>query len=751
VRLLILLTGMILLFGEIIFAANGPYSESAPEDAEFITGADVSILPQIEDHGGVYKQNGVSEDALKIFSDHGVNFIRLKLWHTPSENYNNLARLKAMALRIKEAGFKFLLNFHYSDTWADPGSQTVPAAWQGLSFDVLCDSVYQYTKMVMQILYEQGTLPDMVQIGNEINSGMLWNYGRVGGSFNAQWPNLAELLKEGIRGVRESCPEGDSVEVMIHIANAANNSGCRWFFDNINAQNVPYNIIGLSFYPWWHGTLTQTRGNLNDLAVRYHKKIIIVEYAYPWTLQWYDSQNNMVGSSDQLHDGYPASVSGQASFIRDLIQVVRQTAENRGAGVFYWEPEYISVPQVLSPWENCALFDFGGNALESMNVFMETPDSLNPVNVTVRLNTATNWDTLTTRHFVQMRGEVKGNSYITLPDGKQITWDANSDLILQNKGGDYWETSFLMYPGDVLSYKFWSGFSSSKGTFLRVGWEGPVYPSPESSQNIRLITAAEHDTLIALQYYNSGSDAQLQYWRPFEHREDSIAVYFRVNLDGVMKSGRFNPEVNGPVCVRGDAAASAGQLDWETSKLTLGQETGSVYNGSFWSGALHLPRSGYQAGHILKYKFFIENDSQNGWENNVPDRELMLTESLLKSGEDTTLHWVYFDNASVFNEIIEQDGLIPREGGLLQNYPNPFNNLTRIEFSLAIAGKIMISVYDMRGQKISRITDASYQVGRHTCDWDGRDEQGVAVSSGVYLLQLRSDHWSETRKMILIR
>ena len=332
----------------------------------FLKGADVSFIPRISDLGGVYKVDNIPQDPLKIFKDYGFNFIRLKLWHTPAQNYDNLEKILYMARRIKGRGLKFLLNFHYSDTWADPGRQRKPAAWVGVPFTALRDSVYNYTKNVMQALCSQQTLPEMVQLGNEITPGMLWNDGRVGGSFDTpqQWSNLGELLRAGIRGVRESCAAGDSVRIMIHLDRGGDNAACRWYFDNLISQNVAFDVIGLSYYPWWHGTLAAVRANLEDLALRYDKDLVIAETAYPWTLQSGDNTGNIVGNSNQLHAGYPATVEGQAAFLRELLKIVRNVRNQKGKGIFYWAPEYISVQSLGSPWENNALFNFSGNVIQ---------------------------------------------------------------------------------------------------------------------------------------------------------------------------------------------------------------------------------------------------------------------------------------------------------------------------------------------------------------------------------------------------
>jgi len=187
----------------------------------------------------------------------------------------------------------------------------VCAAWKNLTFQVLKDSVYQYTRRVITALKNQNTLPDMVQIGNEITCGMLWDDGRVCGQYDTpqQWTQLAELLNAGIRGVKESLTAGDTVQIMIHIDRGGDNPGSRWFFDHLLAQNVNFDIIGLSYYPWWHGTLSDLEFNTYDLAQRYGKEIVIVETAYPWTLDWYDNTHNIVGDSSQLLGGYPATVN----------------------------------------------------------------------------------------------------------------------------------------------------------------------------------------------------------------------------------------------------------------------------------------------------------------------------------------------------------------------------------------------------------------------------------------------------------
>jgi arabinogalactan endo-1,4-beta-galactosidase len=730
-------------------AAGMSRPDRIKEEAAFIQGADVSFIPQIEDLGGIYRDNGVPRDPLDILKDHGIRCIRLKLWHTPAEPYNTLEKVLGMARRIRERDLQFLLDFHYSDTWADPGRQTKPAAWTGLAFEALKDSVARYTRNVISALVRQNTRPDMVQIGNEINSGMLWNDGRVGGSFDtpAQWANLGELLKAGIRGVREGTDGADPIRILIHFANAANNAGCRWFFDRVITQGVSFDAIGLSYYPWWHGTLGNVRANLNDLAQRYGKNILILETAYPWTLQGADGTGNLVGSPGQLHPGYPATVDGQADFLHDLTAIVRNARNQKGTGVFYWAPEYISVPPIGSPWENVALFDFTGNALRSMDVFMEPPSDLAPVNATVRLNTATLMDTIGERHFVQIRGELSGLSYRELPDGRTVTWDSDSQLILRNTGGDYWEASFPMFPGDTLSYKYWSGFAPNRGTFQRLGWEGPILPAGGLTGNRRVLVAGEKDTVLEVEYYNSTGEAKDQFWRPFEHRNDSVAVTFRVNMGKATASGRFLPDTDGPVAVRGDADVSGGSLDWDASKVLLRREPFSVNGGSFWSGVCHIPKSAAAAGSELEYLFFIENGGPDGRESVVPNRRAEFS----GSEADTTLHWVYFDEPAVPSSVAKGDPHPPPSFQLGQNYPNPFNLQTKIPYFLRKETRVVMTVNDVRGRTVSVPVRSRQQAGRHAACWDARSVDGAPLASGMYFVHLETDCGAEVRRILLLK
>lgn len=352
------------------------------DTSSFIRGIDISTAQQIENAGGVWKVNSAAEDVLDIFKENGVNYVRLRLWHTPAGGYCGLDSTLKFARLIKAKGFKFLLDIHYSDTWADPGHQTKPAAWDTLSFPILEDSVYLYTKDVITALKNQNALPDMVQIGNEITGGMLWPDGKNYGS-SGSWTNFASLVKKGIQGVRDAAGN-DTVKMMIHIDQGGNNSTCRWFFDSlITSQNVQFDVIGLSYYPWdtTHGALIQLKNNLNDIAARYNKNIVIVETAYPWTSGYVnDGVNNVGFDSTSLPKEYSISPNGQKDYLTFLRKLIEGVNNKKGIGFFYWEPAYISVPPVGSAWENYAMFDFNGNAFSSLQVFYKN-DSTETANI----------------------------------------------------------------------------------------------------------------------------------------------------------------------------------------------------------------------------------------------------------------------------------------------------------------------------------------------------------------------------------
>ncbi|MGG4142381.1 glycosyl hydrolase 53 family protein [Paenibacillus algorifonticola] len=351
---------------------------------DFIRGVDISTLTAIEDNGGkYYDSNGVERDLLDILKDRGVNYVRLRVWNDPqnSGGYNDKEDVLRLAKRVKAKGLKLLVDFHYSDDWAHPGQQVRPAAWKNLTMPELGQAVYDYTYEVISELQAVNAMPDMVQIGNEINSGVLTG---KGGSVN--FDDQALLLNSGSSAVR-ALPGGDEVQIMIHLAEGGKNATFRYFFDGINGR-VDYDIIGLSYYPFWHGTLEAVKINMDDMALRYGKEVVIAETSYPFSYKNGDAHENIINSDQKLKTGgakWDATVQGQYDAIQTIMDLISNVENNKGAGFFYWEPAWIpsNVGWIASEgdaWENHAMFDYDeypanggyaykGYALDSLNVY----------------------------------------------------------------------------------------------------------------------------------------------------------------------------------------------------------------------------------------------------------------------------------------------------------------------------------------------------------------------------------------------
>lgn len=331
-----------------------------------IRGGDVSSLERGEELGGVYyNSSGTRQDALTVLSNAGMDYARLRVWVNPADGFDNETQLLAMAKKIKAKSMGLLLDLHYSDTWADPGHQAIPAAWATASLSQLETDVSTYSKKVVGDLVAQGTAPDMVQTGNEINGGMLWNYGST-----SNWSQLAALLKSGINGVKAA---DSSTKIVLHIANAAADSTDKAWYQNAVNYGIPFDVIGLSYYDYWHGPLDQMQTTLDDLRATFGKPVMIAETAYPWTMANGDSETNSVTSSNTTLDaGYAATPAGQAANFRDVLSICQAVANGGCLGAFYWEPTWTVVkgngwdptnPSSGDGWENQAMFDFSDKAL----------------------------------------------------------------------------------------------------------------------------------------------------------------------------------------------------------------------------------------------------------------------------------------------------------------------------------------------------------------------------------------------------
>lgn len=317
--------------------------------ADYAVGADLSFLKQAEDKGTVFKDDGQSKSGLQIFKDHGYNWIRLRLFHTPTELPNNLDYTISLAKDARKLGYKFLLDYHYSDTWADPGKQVIPKAWKGMSPAELETAVFEYTRDTIKAFGEAGVFPDMVQPGNEISHGMLWPEGKL----PDKWDNFAGFVKAGIKGIEAGRGGNPRPRIMIHIDRGGDKAGTKYFFDKLNTYGVEYDVIGQSFYPWWHGSLLDLRENMIFMANEYKKDIIVVEAAYCWRPAEYTKKGGP----------FPETPQGQKEFLDEVNRIVLATPNNKGIGVFWWEPA------VSGGLRTRGFFDNDGNAMPVITVF----------------------------------------------------------------------------------------------------------------------------------------------------------------------------------------------------------------------------------------------------------------------------------------------------------------------------------------------------------------------------------------------
>ncbi|HDX8381539.1 TPA: arabinogalactan endo-beta-1,4-galactanase [Aeromonas salmonicida] len=386
-----LATGLTMMAPSVL-AAETVQIQPVKVAADFIKGADVSMLAEVEKHGGkFFNEHGNQQDAMAILKENGFNYIRLRLWVDPKDadgkpyggGNNDLATTIELAKRAKANGMKFLLDYHYSDFWTDPARQNKPKAWASMNIDQLTEAVYQHTKTTMDAFAKAGVLPDMVQVGNEINGGMLWPEGKSWGQNGGEFDRLAGLLNAGIKAVKE---HGDQIKIMLHLAEGTKNDTFIWWFDEITKRKVPFDIIGLSYYIYWNGPMNALQYNMDDISKRYDKDLIVVEAAYGYTTANCDNAENNFTSKEADDAGYPATVQGQANYLHDLLQVVTKVPEGRGKGVFYWEPAWLPTPGATwatkagmkynsDDWkegnarENQSLFDCQGKVLPSIKAF----------------------------------------------------------------------------------------------------------------------------------------------------------------------------------------------------------------------------------------------------------------------------------------------------------------------------------------------------------------------------------------------
>lgn len=368
---------------------------------DFIKGMDISTLLEVEKCGGRFYDAGTEKDALSILADYGANAVRLRLWNDPyspegkpyGAGTSDLDTTITLAKRALQKGMGFLLDLHYSDFWADPGKQFVPKAWEGYTISELEKAVYEFTMETLLSLKAADAFPTMVQVGNELSNGLLWPLGQV-----PEYRNISRLVSAGIRGVRAVDNE---IPVMIHLDNGGNNELYRRWFDEYMKDGEDFQIIGLSYYPFWHGTLQMLEDNMSDIAMRYGKELIVAEVSMGYTMEDYSSYEKLEPDNrkgyatrpslvEQIE--YPMTKQGQCDFMKDFISRIEKIPRGLGMGYFYWEPAWIPVPEsgwatpasleyikdrgpCGNEWANQALFDYDGNALPVLEYIRKLPDS----------------------------------------------------------------------------------------------------------------------------------------------------------------------------------------------------------------------------------------------------------------------------------------------------------------------------------------------------------------------------------------
>jgi arabinogalactan endo-1,4-beta-galactosidase len=342
-------------------AVSGPYF-----------GGDLSFANEMSDCGATYRDNGVVKDVYTIFRDHGANLIRIRIWTDGNQTkYSNFGDVEKSIRRAKAAGMKVLLDFHYSDSWADGDKQIIPAAWAGITDNAtLAQTLYKYTYDTLTTLDRDGLMPEMVQVGNEINREML---GRVDWekSRPIDWERNAMIVNAGIKAVRDA--GGNSKikpKVILHIAQPENVEA--WFAAATKAGITDYDVIGISYYGKWSKYSVANLGTeIFRLTHLYKAEVMVVETGYVWTLAWNDTTPNTLGE-DSIIRGYPATREGQKKFLMDVTQAV---LANGGVGVLYWAPDWVSTDRTTqwgrrSSWENATLFDFDNEVLPGID-FMQ--------------------------------------------------------------------------------------------------------------------------------------------------------------------------------------------------------------------------------------------------------------------------------------------------------------------------------------------------------------------------------------------
>lgn len=681
---------------------------------EFYFGNDLSYVNQMEDCGADFKEWGQSKDIYQIFADHGNNLVRLRLWVDPSwqnsieqpagvkNQYSDLEDVKEAIQRSQDAGMKVLLDFHYSDFWADPGRQVVPARWQGVATNTqaLSDSVYNYTFSVLDELNTEGLLPELVQVGNETNGGMLL-YESMDEDFDGVnyidggWSRQAQLFNAGISAVRDAADSASSeIKIALHYAGVGRGL-TDWYRNVVGNGITDFDIIGFSYYYSWHGSsITSVANQVSELAEEFpDKEIVILETGYPWTDENFDGSGNIITETTAPYE--PLSPEIQLAYLVDLSKAMMEAG---GDGVVFWESAWVST-NCRTPWAQGSSHDHV--------VFFEPG----------------------TNNFIQTGGGrwMEAENYADMESIQTIfRVDMSSDPRAAYITGDFTNGIKTMYPEGDNQYAFVKYLSPNATGNYSFAWQ--TFPGAEenvpeacSDGGMRSYTITDSTNVYDF-LWESCERISEQYTGP----TDTLTLTFIVDMEGV----------NAP--------------------------NGAFVTGDFTSdGNWSIEPMDHLGGTFYIYETSTDANVEGGWYfldgNDWNDRETVPSECVgyynqdrgfFVENEDVTYAFKFgscevADSSAVSNELDEE---VPERGSLYQNYPNPFNPTTAIYYELAEASRVDLSVYNLLGQKVQTLISDRKSAGLHQVMFNAQD-----LPSGMYVYQLIADDFIQSKTMMLLK
>jgi len=455
---------------------------------DFMMGVDASMIRQVLNSGGkYYNEEGIEQDVFQIMALAGVNYLRVRIWNDPNSPIGirgggnlDLETAYWIAQKARMVNMKIILDLHYSDTWADPEHQEKPYDWELLNFTELKQAVETFTYDAVMYFKNRGITPYMIQIGNEINNGMIYPDGKIVWNEPASYDRLADLLKAGIAGAKRA---DEFIDTIIHLAD-----GGKWpifdsFFSMLDERDVDYDVIGVSFYPFYHGTLDSLKTNLTNIVAKFKKPVFVAEASYAYTHKTHPEAAHIFGANQEEKGGYLATIQGQATSIRDIIEIVAEVEGNKGLGIVYWEPAWLPVAGAgwagtgtKATWSNQALFTYGGRALPSLKVFSDVRGSQNVTVNVIGLKDDTIDVSLNIASQVDAESKMP-NQVVALTDVDSyiyadVSWNATQKSQAESNVGDHTVTGTVIYGTDswnitanvrsIQNYVVNSGFEQGK-------------------------------------------------------------------------------------------------------------------------------------------------------------------------------------------------------------------------------------------------------------------------------------------------